>query len=70
LAERADATAKDLNRLAYRMADLVELTGLSRRLLERERSAGRFPKPDRVVGRVPLWRPETITAWLSLESGR
>jgi predicted DNA-binding transcriptional regulator AlpA len=66
----ATATGENPARLALRMADLTRLTGLSRRLIERERSAGRFPQPDRVVGRCPLWRPETISAWLSLESGR
>jgi len=52
-------------RLTYRMLDLVKLTGLSRRMIERERSAGRFPAPDKTVGRVPLWRCSTIDAWLS-----
>jgi predicted DNA-binding transcriptional regulator AlpA len=52
------------NRIAWRMADLTALTGLSRRMIERERSAGRFPAPDRFVGRCPLWRPETVDAWL------
>jgi len=51
-------------RLAYRLNDLVALLGVSRRLLERERSAGRLPKPDRTIGRVLLWRPETIREWL------
>ncbi len=52
-------------RLALRMADLVNLTGLSRRLIERERSAGRFPAPDKMVGRCPLWKCSTIDTWLS-----
>lgn len=52
-------------RLAYRLDDLVGLIGVSRRVLERERSAGRLPKPDRVIGRMPVWTPATIKAWLS-----
>jgi hypothetical protein len=36
---------------------------VSRRWLERERSAGRVPKPDFMAGRCPRWKPETIRAW-------
>jgi predicted DNA-binding transcriptional regulator AlpA len=50
--------------MALRMADLSRLTGLSRRAIERERAARRFPEPDRVVGRVPLWHASTIDQWL------
>jgi predicted DNA-binding transcriptional regulator AlpA len=53
-----------IERLAYRLNDLAAALGLSRRQIERERSAGRFPKPDRKVGRAPIWTPETIRAWL------
>jgi predicted DNA-binding transcriptional regulator AlpA len=59
----AESTAKP-ERLAFRLRDIVTATGLSRRTLERERSAGRFPPPDRLVGRAPLWRRETLEAWL------
>lgn len=51
--------------LALRMNDLVRVTGLSRRFIERERSAGRFPAPDRVAGKVPLWKVSTVESWLS-----
>ncbi|WP_169981226.1 helix-turn-helix transcriptional regulator [Tautonia rosea] len=53
-----------VGRLAYRLDELAEALGVSRRTLERLRSAGRFPKPDRVVGRMPLWAPETIRKWI------
>jgi predicted DNA-binding transcriptional regulator AlpA len=52
------------DRLAYRMGELARALGISRRTLERERSAGRFPPPDLTIGKAPLWRPETIARWL------
>ena len=51
-------------RLVYRLDDLVELLGVSRRTIERERAAGRFPKPDIMIGKAPLWKPETIRRWI------
>jgi predicted DNA-binding transcriptional regulator AlpA len=52
------------DRLTWRLADIVQATGLARRTLERLRSAGRFPAPDLHVGALPLWKPETIRAWV------
>ncbi len=49
-------------RLTLRLDDLAESLGVSRRTLERERSAGRFPRPDLMIGKMPLWRPESINA--------
>ena len=37
---------------------------MSRRAIERERAAGRFPRPDLTIGKMPLWRLETVRAWL------
>jgi predicted DNA-binding transcriptional regulator AlpA len=51
-------------RLALRLDEVAHTLGVSRRAIERERSAGRFPKPDLTIGRMPLWRPETIRAWV------
>ena len=51
-------------RMTLRLDELAHTLGVSRRTIERERSAGRFPKPDVQVGRMPLWRPETILAWI------
>lgn len=51
-------------RLAYRLGELAESLGISRRTLERERSAGRFPAPDLHIGKAPLWKPETIRRWI------
>ena len=52
------------DRLAYRLDELAEALGVSRRTIERERSAGRFPKPDRTIGKMPVWSPSTIRDWL------
>ena len=58
-----------LDRLTLRLDDVAAALGVSRRAIERERSAGRFPKPDITLGRMPLWRPETLRRWLA-EGGR
>lgn len=51
-------------RIAYRLDELAEALGVSRRTIERERSVGRFPRPDLTIGRMPLWQPETIRRWV------
>ncbi len=51
--------------LAWRLETVAKALNISRRTLERERSAGRFPQPDLRIGRAPLWRPETIAAWVN-----
>jgi hypothetical protein len=53
-----------VERLTYRLADIAKALGISRRALERERSAGRLPRPDLTLGRMPLWRVETIRRWV------
>ena len=53
-----------VERLAFRLDEVAAALGISRRTLERERSAGRFPRPDLRVGKSPLWRPETIRHWV------
>jgi predicted DNA-binding transcriptional regulator AlpA len=53
-----------IGRLALRLDEVTRSLGVSRRAIERERSAGRFPKPDLTIGRMPLWRPETIRDWV------
>ncbi|MDB5349203.1 MAG: hypothetical protein JWN86_450 [Planctomycetota bacterium] len=50
--------------LTYRLDDLPIALGVSRRTLERERSAGRFPRPDLTIGKMPLWKRETIHEWI------
>jgi hypothetical protein len=44
--------------------DLAAILKVGRRWLERERSAGRIPKPDFMAGRCPRWKPETIRQWI------
>jgi predicted DNA-binding transcriptional regulator AlpA len=50
--------------LAFRLDELAAALGVSRRAIERERSAGRFPRPDLTIGKMPLWRIETIRSFL------
>lgn len=59
-----EASGAEFPRLAYRLNDLPAVLGVSRRTLERERSAGRFPRPDRIMGKMPLWSEATIREWL------
>jgi predicted DNA-binding transcriptional regulator AlpA len=68
--DNANRQAAAIERLTWRLNDIVEATGLSRRTIERERSAGRFPRPDKKVGKMPLWRPETIREWVAEGGGR
>lgn len=58
-----NTTGNFSERLTYRFNDLPLVLGVSRRTLERERSAGRFPKPDLMIGKMPLWLAVTIVAW-------
>jgi len=44
--------------------DLAALLSCSRRLVERMRSAGKVPKPDINVGKMPRWKAATIRAWI------
>lgn len=55
--------------LAFRLDELADGLGVSRRAIERERAAGRFPRPDLTIGKMPLWRPETVRSFLE-RSGR
>jgi predicted DNA-binding transcriptional regulator AlpA len=52
------------DRLTLRLDEVAKALGVDRRSIERERSAGRFPKPDLQFRRMPLWRVETIRAWV------
>jgi predicted DNA-binding transcriptional regulator AlpA len=63
-------TGAVVERLALRLDELAAALGVSRRAIERERSAGRFPRPDLVIGRMPLWTPQTIRRWLEEGGGR
>jgi hypothetical protein len=52
------------DKLLWSWDDVSALTTVSRRLLEREVSAGRMPAPDVRIGRRACWRPATILSWL------
>jgi predicted DNA-binding transcriptional regulator AlpA len=70
LALEQSARAKpSVERLAFRIDEVSDSLGMSRRAIERERSAGRFPAPDLHIGKAPLWRPETIREWLASKKG-
>lgn len=56
-------------RLAYRIDELAAALGVSRRIIERERAAGRVPGPDLYIGKCPLWRFETVRDWLHTQRG-
>jgi predicted DNA-binding transcriptional regulator AlpA len=58
-----------VERLTYRIDEVADSLGMSRRAIERERSAGRFPPPDLHIGKAPLWRPETVRDWLDSRKG-
>jgi predicted DNA-binding transcriptional regulator AlpA len=58
-----------VERLAYRLDEVADSLGMSRRAIERERSAGRFPAPDLYIGKAPLWRVETVRDWLDSRNG-
>jgi predicted DNA-binding transcriptional regulator AlpA len=58
-----------VERLALRIDEVSDALGMSRRAIERERSAGRFPTPDLHIGKAPLWRPATIRGWLDSRKG-
>ena len=60
----ADAPASTAGRMALRLDELADALGVSRRTIERERSAGRFPRPDRLIGKMPVWSPATIRRWV------
>ena len=58
-------------RLTWRLGEIAAALGVSRRLLEQERAAGRLPKPDLRIGRVALWRVDpTIRDWLAQQADR
>jgi predicted DNA-binding transcriptional regulator AlpA len=58
-----NALAPSIPRLLWGWPENVKATGIPRRTLERELSAGRFPKPIKRVGRRPFWRPADVAAW-------
>jgi hypothetical protein len=58
------ATRPPVERLAYRINEVANSIGVSRRTVERERSAGRFPLPDLHIGKAPLWTKKSLELWM------
>ncbi len=54
--------ATSVPKLAYRMSDLIEMFGVSKPTFYRWIKEDYFPKPAK-VGRVSLWRKESIDEW-------
>jgi hypothetical protein len=57
-------------RLTYRLSEIAAALGVSKRLLEQARAAGRLPRADLRIGRVSLWKVETVRDWLSQQADR
>jgi predicted DNA-binding transcriptional regulator AlpA len=57
-------------KLRWTWADVEALTGMSKRWMQREISAGRMPAPDLRAGRRAGWRPSTILGWLDAMADR
>jgi len=67
---RPDAAPAVVDRLTFRLDEVAAALGVSRRTIERERSAGRFPRPDLRIGKSPLWTRETLVRWIAEGGGR
>jgi hypothetical protein len=59
-----------VERLTYRLDEVAASLGVSRRAIERERATGRFPAPDVQIGKMPLWRRETLVGWIAQGGAR
>jgi predicted DNA-binding transcriptional regulator AlpA len=64
-----EASPTALPKLALRIAEVAKALGVGRRTIEKYRAAGKFPRPDRHIGKCPVWSPETIRKWIE-EGGR
>jgi len=45
--------------------DIAKLTGLKIETLYKYRERNTLPKPDKYIGRTPVWKSETIEQWRS-----
>jgi predicted DNA-binding transcriptional regulator AlpA len=67
---RPEAASPAVERLAYRLDEVARALGVSRRLIERQRSAGQFPQPDVRIGRAALWTRQSLVEWIARGGGR
>jgi excisionase family DNA binding protein len=58
----ADAIDPRVDRL-WSIDDVATYLNVSRRGVERLKSAGRLPQPIVVIGRLPRWQSEDIRRW-------
>lgn len=56
-------------RLLWGWTEVIRATNIPLRTLQKELSAGRFPRPTRQVGRRPYWSPQVIEQWAAGDSG-
>lgn len=59
----------DVERM-LRIGEVAKILGIARRTFERMLSAGTFPTHDLNLGRIKVWRPSTVQAWIESESQR
>ena len=45
--------------------DIAKQTGLKLETLYKYRKRNTLPKPDKMIGRTPVWKQETIDNWVS-----
>jgi predicted DNA-binding transcriptional regulator AlpA len=57
------ATTQNVPHFLWGWHEIITTTGIPRRTLEREITAGRFPRPVRRVGRRPYWKPDDVCRW-------
>jgi hypothetical protein len=62
--KRPARRAVDVPRLTYGIDEVARALGISRSGIERVRRAGRFPRPDLMIGKRPFWRVETIHRYI------
>jgi predicted DNA-binding transcriptional regulator AlpA len=48
----------------HRIKHVVEVTGLSRKTIQREIAADRFPRPVHPTAMTTAWRSDELQAWL------
>lgn len=63
-ARPGDPATADASPLLWSLQDVARALSVSRRTLERLVAAGRFPKADVQIGKMPRWKPQTVRNWV------